>query len=202
MVKNFLFLYSIILFQFTSACYADDMLVDANLMFVIPDAGGSDNFNVGKIFTVNYNYYSYPWLALTVGAFASDQLIDKPKIDIVGTYQSFIDTYGFTLGLRPEHLFSKRNKIYARVGILFYNTTVSVDEYFEYGLPTGTSSSDTSGNGYFISAAWAHTFGNNISFQLELSRQKQLKLFDGKAAADQVFDLGLTGIGFGLAYAF
>lgn len=178
------------------------MLLDANLLFALPDAGGSDDFNLGRVLSINYNYYYRPWLALTAGAFLSDELIDKPKADVVGAYQSFIETYGLTLGLRPEYVSSKRNKIYARAGFLFYNTTLSVEEYFETGLPAGTTSSNTTGYGYFISAGWAHTFGNNISFQLELSQQKQLSLFEGKTAANNVFDLGLTGISFGIVYAF
>ncbi len=202
MFRQAAIIFSILFVQIMPVCHADKMLVDANILYAMPDAGGSDDFNLGKIASINYNYYYRPWLALTAGAFISDEIIDAPKTDIVGTYQTFIETYGLTLGMRPEHVFSERNKIYARAGVLYYDTTLSVEEYFEAGVPAGTTSSKTNGYGYFIAAAWSHSFTKSVSFQLELSQQKQLSLFEGKTTASNVFDLSFTGISIGVGYAF
>jgi len=188
--------------QLIPVCHAEKMSLDANLLYAMPDAGGSDDFDLGKIVSINYNYYYRPWLAVTGGIFISDEIVDAPKTDIVGTYQSFIETYGLTLGLRPEHTFSERNKVYARAGFLYYDTTLSVEEYFEPGIVAGTTSSNTNGYGYFLALAWEHSFTKSVSFQLELAQQKQLNLFKGKTVASKVFDLSFTGISLGMAYAF
>jgi len=178
------------------------MLIDANVFYTAPDAGGSDDFHTGKILSVNYNYYALPWLAVTSGLFASEEIADNTRTDIVGTYKASIETHGFTLGLRPEYLFSKRNKIYGRAGFLLYKTSLKVEEYFAPGLPSGSNTDSTDGNGYFISLGWAHSFTKKVSFQLELKTLRQLDLFDGKTSAENVFNMNYTGFSLGLAYAF
>jgi len=195
---------SIILF-FTllpNASYSENMLVDGNIFYTVPETGGTDNFHTGKILTVNYNYYYQPWFALTAGLFFSEEIYDKTQTDIVGTYQASIETRGLSLGIRPEYHLSEQNKIYGRLGIISYKTKLIIDEYFEPGLPTGSSDKDTSGNGYFIGIGWQHSFTKKISFQLELKNQKQLDLFDGETSADRVFDFSYTGFSIGLGYAF
>lgn len=182
--------------------HAENMLVDGNIFYTIPDAGGSDKFHTGKVATVNFNYYYRPWLALSAGIFISEEIFDNSRTDIVGTYQASAETQGITIGLRPEYQFSKRNGIYARTGFLFYNTKISVSEFFEPGLPSGTVSDNTDGNGYYLAAGWKHAFTNTVSFQLELAVQKQLDLFKGKADPDSVFDLSYPGFSLGLGYAF
>jgi len=187
---------------FSNTAFSTGKFIDGNVFYNIPDAGGSDDFHTGKILTVNYNYYYLPWLALTTGLFFSEEIFDEVKTDIVGTYQASIETRGFTLGLRPEYNLSKRNKIYARTGILLYKTKLIVDEFFEPGLPSGSTSETADGNGYFIGMGWQHSFTDKVSFQLELNKQKQLDLFDGKTNLDRVFDLNYTGFSIGLGYAF
>ncbi len=193
---------TLVYLPFSNLSFAQNMLFDGNILSAIPDAGGSDDFRTGKIVQLNYNYYVYPWLALTSGLFYSETILDSIKEDIVGTYQASIETSGITLGIRPQHKFSDRNKVYGRVGLLLYDTKLSVEEYFEPGLPTGTNTDSTNGYGYFIGLGWAHSFTPKISFQLELQTQNQLDLFDGKTNADNVFDLKLTGFSIGMAYAF
>jgi outer membrane protein with beta-barrel domain len=181
---------------------ADNMFIDVNALYTIPDAGGSDKFHTGKIVNANFNYYSLPWLALTSGFFYSEEIFDNTRTDIVGTYQASIKTQGVTLGLRPEYAFSERNKVFVRVGILFYQTTLTVNEFFAPGLPTGSPTNKTDGNGYLFSLGWAHNFTNQVSFQLELYNQTQTDLFDGKTSADNVFNINYTGFSLGLAYGF
>ena len=186
----------------SSYSYAKDMFVDANIFYTIPDAGGSDDFHTGKIITLNYNHYFLPWLAVTSGLFLSEEFFDEVRTDIVGTYQASFETKGVTIGIRPEHKFSNRNKVYSRLGYLLYDTKVKVDEFFEPGLPSGTSIQSTDGNGYFIAFGWAHSFTDKMSFQLEFKSQQQLDLFKGKTTNDNVFDLSNKGLSLGLAYAF
>ncbi len=185
-----------------SVTHAENMLVDVNVLYTIPDAGATDDFRTGKILSVNYNYYTLPWLALTTGIFISEEISENANSDIVGTFQTRIETSGITLGLRPEHAFSDRNKIYGRAGLLFYKTKLSVEDYFEPGIPGGTTSASTDGNGYILALGWAHYFTPKVTFQLELKTQQHLDLFDGKTNADNVFDISYSGFSIGLGYAF
>ncbi|MFV2057783.1 MAG: hypothetical protein ACC707_15055 [Thiohalomonadales bacterium] len=178
------------------------MSVDANFFVTVPDAGGSDDFHTGKFLTVNYNYYLLPWLGLTSGFFASEEILDNVQADIVGRYQASFKTQGMTVGVRTEHNFSKRNGVYARLGLLLYDTRLTVEEYFAAGLPAGSRSATTNGYGYFIAFGWAHSLTQKLQFQLELANQTQLNLFEGKTDAKHVFDLRSSGLSVGLAYVF
>lgn len=192
----------IIIYLITPAIsYAENRLIDGNIFYTIPQTGGTDDFHTGKIANVNYNYYFKPWLAVTGGLFFSEEILDNVREDINSTYQSSLETRGLTLGLRPEYKFSDRNKVYARAGILYYDTTLRVSELFEPGI-SNSSTQSTSGNGFFIGAGWAHSFTQKVTFQLEIASHKQLKLFDGKTSSEQVFDLTTSGFSIGLGYAF
>jgi len=181
--------------------YAEDnMLVDVNVLYSVPDAGGSDKFHTGKILSVNYNYYFKSWLAATTGVFISEEISTDPATDVVGTYQATIDTWGVTFGVRAEYLSSNRNKVYARAGLLHYETELTVDEFFAPGLIEGSSTSKADGLGYFAALAWAHSFNKQVSLQLELSTMTQLDLFKGETT--RPFDLTNTGFSIGLGYAF
>jgi len=182
--------------------YAENMLVDTNVLYTIPDAGGTDDFHTGRVFNANYNYYPLSWLALTGGIFISEEIFDSTRTDIAGTFQASIETQGITLGVRPEYKFSKRNKMYARTGLLMYKTKLTVREFFDASLPSGTTSDTTDGSGYYVAIGWAHFFTPHVLFQLELATQKQLNLFDGKTAAENVFDLNTSGFSLGVGYAF
>ena len=186
----------------SNAAYSKNKSIDGNVLYTIPDAGGTDDFHTGKLLSLNYNYYYLPWLALTTGLFFSEEIFDEVQTDIVGTYQASIETHGLSFGLRPEYKLSERNKIYARAGILLYKTKLTVDEFFEAGLPSGSTSATTDGNGYFIGFGWQHFFTDKVSFQLELKNQNQLDLFDGKTNSDRVLDINYTGFSIGLGYAF
>lgn len=202
MLKTIKIILAVIFIFISAGTHAENMSIDGNILYAIPDAGGSDDFHTGKIINVNYNYYTLPWLAITTGLFFSEEIFDEVQRDIVGTYQASIETHGLTIGVRPEHQFSKRNKVYGRLGFLLYETKLRVDEYFEPGLPTGSNAETTDGNGYFIALGWQHSFTDKVSFQLELNTQRQLDLFDGKTSADRVFDLNNNGFSLGLNYAF
>jgi len=195
---------SIILYSslHSNVSHSKDMLIDGNIFYTVPDAGGTDDFHTGKILSFNYSYYYRSWLAFTAGIFFSEEIYDEIQTDIVGTYQASIETRGLKLGIRPEYSLSKQNKIYARLGIISYKTKLIIDEYFEPGLPTGSSDDTATGNGYLIGFGWQHSFTDKVSFQLELKNQKQLDLFDGKTTPDRVFDFSYTGFSIGLGYAF
>lgn len=187
---------------FSAVSHAENMLFDANILYTIPNAGGSDDFHTGKIISINYNHYYLPWLAFTGGLFASEEIADNTKTDIVGTYQVNLETRGLTLGLRPEYKFSDRNKIFSRIGLLYYDTSLRVEEFFSPGKISGSNTESTTGNGFFIAIGWSHSLTKKLSFQLELSSQKQLELFAGKASAEGVFDLTNSGFSLGLSYDF
>ncbi len=202
MRNPFKIFFTLICIVFSNTTHADNMLVDTNIFYTIPDAGGTDDFQTGKLININYNYYALDWLAITAGLFTSENISDKTTTDIVGTYQVIIQTQGLTLELRPEYAFSKRNKIYGRTGLVFYETKVTVDEYFAPGLPSGSTSNTADGKGYSLALGWSHSFTQKFSFQLEIKSQQQLDLFDGKTSPDKIFDLNFTGISLGLGYAF
>ncbi|MFV2061603.1 MAG: outer membrane protein [Gammaproteobacteria bacterium] len=179
---------------------ADKMLIDVNLLFSVPDAGGNDNFHTGKTLLVNYNYYFKSWLIVTGGVFVSEKISTNPASDVVSIHQETIQSRGITFGVRSEHKFSKRNKIYGRLGLLYYASKLTVDEYFDSGIPVGSVSDTTDGYGYYAAMAWAHSFTRQVSLQLELYTMAQLDLFKDKSTTP--FDLKNTGISIGVGYAF
>ena len=174
-------------------------LVDANLLFAIPDAGGNDDFHTGKMLVISYNYYLKPWLAATASLFLTEEIPEKPKTDVAGDYRGIIETQAIILGVRPEYAFSTRNKVYGRAGVLAYQTELQVEQYFGTGLPSGTTSADTDGFGYMVAAGWAHNFTRRFSLQVELNYMVQTDLFGDSPNS---FDLTSSGGGFGFAYAF
>jgi hypothetical protein len=174
-------------------------LVDANLLYTTLDAGGNDNFHTGKVITINYNYYFNRWLAATAGLLLTEEIREKPQTDIAGDYRGIIETQAITLGIRPEYAFSVRNKVYARAGVLFYQTELQVEQYFGEGMPNGTTAADTDGFGYMVAVGWAHNFTRRFSLQIELDYMVQTDLFD---ESPNSFDLTSSSGGFGFAYAF
>ena len=190
------------IFLFSANTGAQNSLIDVNIYYAIPDAGGNDTFHTGKTATLNYSYYPLSWLAMSAGIFFSEEIFDQTKTDIVGSYQSSIQTRGMTIGIRPEYRLSKRNKIYFRGGFLLYDTRLTVSEFFEPGRPSGKSSASTQGNGYYLAFGWSHYFTDTVSFQLELASLSQQRLFADQTRSDNVFDLSFRGFSIGLAYGF
>lgn len=174
-------------------------LVDANLLYVVPDAGGNDNFHTGKMLSINYSYYFKNWLAATAGLLLTEEIPEKQQTDVAGDYRGIIQTQAIILGIRPEYAFSERNKVYARMGVLAYQTELQVEQFFGTGMPNGTTSADTNGFGYMVAAGWAHNFTRRFSLQLELNYMVQTDLFE---ESPNSFDLTSSGGGFGFAYAF
>ncbi len=204
MRKNIPFFIMLISLFCSQAALADNMLFDANVLYTNPNISNSDTdkFHTGKILNLNINNYFYPWLGITGGVFISEKIFDQTTTDIAGTSQVSFETHGLTLGIRPEHKFSDRNKVYARLGVLVYKTTLEVNEFFQPGMIAGSSSYSTNGTGYLIASGWAHNLTKSILFQLELYRQTQTDLFYGKTQTDKVFDINSFGFTLGLAYAF
>jgi opacity protein-like surface antigen len=174
-------------------------LVDVNLLYAVPDAGGNDDFHTGKMLAINYNYYFKPWLAATASLLLTEEIPEKQQTDVAGDYRGIIETQAIILGVRPEYAFSDRNKIYGRAGLLAYQTELKVEQYFGTGLPNATTSADTDGFGYMAAFGWAHNFTARFSFQAELNYMVQSDLFEESPNA---FDLTSGGGGFGFGYAF
>ena len=174
-------------------------LVDASLMFATLDAGGSDNFHTGRMLQINYNYYFTSWLAASAGVIATEEIAEEPQQDIAGEFRGIIQTNALVLGLRPEYVFSDRNRVYARTSVLAYFSELQVEEFFGSGLPNGITSHTTDGYGYLLGFGWAHSFTRRISMQLELSHMAQLDLFDESSRS---FDLKSNSFGLGIGYAF
>ena len=174
-------------------------LVDANLLYATLDAGGNDDFHTGKMLVANYSYYFKTWLAVTAGLLLTEEIPEKQQTDAGGDYRGINETQAIILGVRPEHAFSARNKVYARAGVLVYQTELQVEQYFGTGLPNGTTSFDTDGFGYMVAAGWAHNFTRRFLLQVELNYMMQSYLFEESPNA---FDLTTSSAGFGFAYAF
>lgn len=189
-------------FWYVGISSAENMLIDANILYAIPspDVDADTDFHTGKILNLNFNYYTYPWLALTAGVYTSEEIFEDISADNVGRYQTSLEMSGLTLAVRPEHKFSERNKVYGRLGILFYKTTLNVGEYFEPGRPSGVKGKTANGNGYLFSVGWAHNFTQKVSFQMELYNQTQLDLFSD--SSKKGFNLNNTGFTLGQGYAF
>lgn len=174
-------------------------LVEANMLYATLDAGGNDNFHTGKMLAVNYNYFFKSWLAVTAGILVTEEIREKPQEDLAGQFRGIIQTNAITLGLRPKYAFSERNGVYARAGVLVYQTELQVEQFFGAGLPNGTTADKTSGFGYLLAAGWAHSFTPRFSMQFELNYMAQPNMFDESPNA---FDLTSTSFGLGIAYAF
>ena len=174
-------------------------LVDANLLYGIPDAGGNDDFHTGKMLSISYSYYFKDWLAATAGLLLTEEIPEKQQTDVAGDYRGIVQTQAIIIGVRPEHAFSERNKVYARVGVLVYQTELQVEQFFGTGMPNGTTSADTDGFGYMAAVGWAHNFTPPFSLQLELNYMVQTDLFEDSPRS---FDLTTSSGGFGFAYAF
>lgn len=189
-----------VLAGFAACASAQNVLLDVNLFYAAPDAGGNDDFHTGKTLWLNGSYFFLPWLAVTGGVLVSEEIREKPASDVVGSYQASVESRAISLGLRPEKAFSERNRVYARAGVLLYSTELVVEEDFGPGVPNGSRSDSTSGYGYFATVGWGHSFTPAVSFQLELGNMTQLGLFEDKSA--KPFDLSHTGFSIGLGYAF
>ena len=174
-------------------------LVEASLLYGIPDAGGNDNFHTGKMLSISYSYYFKNWLAATASLLLTEEIPEKQQTDVAGDYRGIIQTQAIILGIRPEYAFSDRNKVYARAGVLAYQAELQVEQFFGTGMPNGTTSADTDGFGYMVAAGWAHNFTRRFSLQLELNYMVQTDLFEDSPRS---FDLTTGSGGFGFAYAF
>ena len=137
-------------------------LVDASLMFATLDAGGSDNFHTGRMLQINYNYYFTSWLAASAGVIATEEIAEEPQQDIAGEFRGIIQTNALVLGLRPEYVFSDRNRVYARTSVLAYFSELQVEEFFGSGLPNGITSHPTDGYGYLLGFGWADAENGNF----------------------------------------
>ena len=180
--------------------HVKNMLLDVNLMLTKMDAGGNDEFKSGKAVAVHYNYYFTNWLAADIGLMTTDETLDQSNNDIVGDYRASIQTSSILLGLKPRYRFSAPYEVYGRLGLLYWQTELEVEEYFSETIPGGTSSATDNGSGYYASIGGAHYVTENVIVLLELRHMKQLDVFEGQT--DFPFDLTINALSIGLGYRF
>ena len=205
--KLFIFLFVLWMAEFT---YAEDspvksspaksMELDVNMMLTTMDAGGNDEFHSGKAVAVHYNYYFKNWLAADIGLMTTAKTLDQDRTDVVGTYRASIQTSSVLLGIKPRYRFSAPYEIYGRMGLLYWQTELEVEEYFAEGIPGGIISATDKGTGYYASIGGAHYVTENVIVQLELSHMKQLDVFQGQT--DFPFDLTINALSIGVGYRF
>jgi hypothetical protein len=135
------------------------MQFDVNLLLTDFDAGGNDDFHSGKAVAVHYNYYFNSWLAADIGLFTTEKTLDQDRTDIVGTYRASLQTSSFLLGIKPRYRFSAPYEVYGRLGLLYWDTELEVDEFFSNGIPGGVTSASDNGTGYYASSLNIINFG-------------------------------------------
>ncbi len=187
------------------AVHAEDspvknMQLDVNLLLTAMDAGGNDEFKSGKAVAVHYNYYFINWLAADIGLLTTAETLDESRTDIVGTYRASIQTSSILLGLKPRYRFLAPYEVYGRLGLLYWQTELEVEEYFSEAIPGGKISATDNGSGYYASIGGAHYVTENVIVQLELRHMKQLDVFAGQT--DFPFDLTINALSIGLGYRF
>ena len=177
-----------------------NMQLDVNLLLTKVDAGGDDEFHSSKAVAVHYNYYFTNWLAADIGLMTTDETLDESRTDVVGDYRASIQTSSFLLGIKPRYRFLAPYEVYGRLGLLYWQTELEVEEYFSETIPGGTSSATDNGSGYYASIGGAHYVTENVMVQLELRHMKQLDVFAGQS--DFPFDLTINALSIGLGYRF
>ena len=182
------------------AVNAQNMQLDVNASFTFLDAGGNDDFEMGKALSLFFDYDLKNWLALEAGLFLSDKAQDEVRSDIAGTYQASLGTRMLLLGVKPQHKFDGPFEVYGRLGFSYWYTEIEVEEYFGTGIPGGVTSDSDNGFGYYINLGGLHNITKKVSVQLELSYMMQPDVFEGKSSYP--FDLSITSIGIGIGYRF
>ena len=180
--------------------HAREMQLDASVLLTAMDASGNDNFKSGKGLALQYSYYLKEWLAADIGLFASDQTLTESSQDVVGDYRASIQTGSVLLGIKPRYKFSAPYEIYGRLGVLYWQTELEVEEYFNESIPGGKASATDTGTGYYASFGGAHYIGEHVVVQLELRHMMQLDVFEGES--NYPFDLRINALSFGLGYRF
>lgn len=180
--------------------HAREMQLDASVLLTGMDAGGNDEFKSGKGVALQYSYYLKEWLAADIGLFVSDQTLTESSQDIVGDYRASIQTNSILLGIKPRYKFSAPYEVYGRLGVLYWQTELEVEEYFNESVPGGKASETDTGTGYYASLGGAHYIGERVVVQLELRHMMQLDVFEGES--NYPFDLRINALSFGLGYRF
>jgi hypothetical protein len=180
--------------------HAREVQLDASVLLTGMDAGGNDSFKSGKGVVLQYSYYLKQWLATDIGLFVSDQTYTDTNRDVVGDYRASIQTSSMLLGIKPRHKFSAPYEVYGRLGVLYWQTELEVEEYFNESVPGGKTSATDTGAGYYVSLGGAHYVNDRVVVQLEFRHMMQLDVFEGES--DYPFDLRINALSFGFGYRF
>ena len=178
----------------------NNMQLDVSVMLTKMDAGGNDEFHSGNAVVVQYSYYFINWLAADIGLLTTVKTLDQIRTDVVGTYRASIQTSSLLLGIKPRYRFSAPYEVYGRLGLLYWQTDLEVEEYFNEGIPGGITSATDTGSGYYASIGGAHYITENVIVQLELRHMKQLDVFEGQS--NFPFDLTTNALSIGVGYRF
>ena len=200
-MSAFIQLFFIGLMTFISVTvHSREMQLDASVLLTAMDAGGNDNFKSGKGLALQYSYYLKHWLAADIGLFVSDQTFTESSRDVVGDYRGSIQTNSILMGIKPRYRSSGPYEAYGRLGLMYWQTELEVEEYFNESIPGGTISATDSGAGYYASLGGAHYINERVIVQLELRHMMQLSVFQGES--NYPFDLRINALSFGFGYRF
>jgi len=183
----------------SSSAYAENMQLDVNLLLLGMTANDNELKSSNGI-AVNYNYDLKKWLALDAGIFVSDKTLDQSRTDVVGDYRASIQNQSLMIGLKGRKRFLAPYEVYSRLGLLYGQTELEIEEYFGVGIPGGKVAAKDTGFGYYASIGGAHYVTEKVLVQLEFRYMKQLDVFEGESRFP--FDLTITALNFGVGYRF
>lgn len=193
-------LFLLLLIQLPISVQAEKMQLDLSLHNTGLDAGGNDDFKRGRAISLNFNYLLTQWLSLETGIFASNKTQDSRKSDIAGDFRANLATRTLALGLKPQYNFSSPFQLYARLGILYWETEIEIEEYFNEDTQGGIDSAEDSGQGYYAGIGAAYFITEAITLHFEYNRQQHLDLFDSRS--NYPLDLEISSIAIGAGFHF
>ncbi|WP_455212668.1 outer membrane beta-barrel protein [Kaarinaea lacus] len=191
---------TILIGLYSMAANAEQMQFDVSLSATWFDAGQDDGFERAQSLSAHFNYNLLKWLAADVGVFVSDKAYEPVREDVVGEYQTNIQTKSAMIGVKSEYQFTSPFSVYGRLGISWWETELEVEEYFGEGIPGGTESATDTGWGYYGSVGGAYRINDKVNIQLELTKMKQPDVFKGQSGFP--FDLTITTLGIGAGVRF
>ena len=129
----------------------------------------------------------------------SDKTLEESQKNVVGDFPTSYQTQAL-LGLKPRHKIASPYEIYGKVGLQYWCTELTVEEFFGTGIPGGTVSSTDTGFDYYASIGGAYYVTEKWMVQPDFRHMKQLDVFEGKSTFP--FDLTINSLGLGVGYRF
>ncbi len=185
---------------FSMASFADDSLESPHTVGLQSGGGGieykgkdTDGEGVGLSY-LYYNYQFSPNYYVEVGLIGAEDVQDweckekgESNWDCFSDYDNKFELqadnfeYGaVVVALKTDLSLSKRNRLYAKVGVAFYDYQIDLDH---------TRVANEDGSGLFAEAGWEYRWDNGVGFNTSLQYQD----------AD---DLEINTFNIGISYAF